>query len=55
MRDMRAVVIILAKNNHSPPQGWGGGDKKALTPKKFNMEKNKGFKKPKNKDLNMKN
>ena len=23
MRDMRAVVIILAKNNHSPPQGWG--------------------------------
>ena len=26
MRDMRAVVIILAKNNRSPPRVGGGGE-----------------------------
>ena len=40
MRDMRAVVIILAKNNHSPPQGWGGGGEISFDPQKILHGKN---------------
>ena len=40
MRDMRAVVIILAKNNRSPPRVGGGGEEISFDPQKILHGKN---------------